>query len=667
MQKTMLLAYALLQLIVGSLYAQKVDSAYIKNMYAYYDKYFNDPTDPVVLAASDTLFTMAIACNDTVMAKVALGGKLDYYYYGQGEHRTDSVIAGVNRLKSFAKKVQNDELYYWAWTARLVNYYIKEGEYNIALVEAEKMLQEAEQDGLPANIAECYFAMANVYHAKGLLRKSREFMLKEIELFENTGITRYHISCQYSDAAKISIDLGEKEQAPGLLKKALETAKTPYHEVTAKLVYVSLYLIQGDKEAAYRMLEECRRMYMDNPSLKRHLHYFHDVEIEYNWKVGNYNKALEILNEREGELLKINHLSLLIEMRKTKADILWDMNRKEEAADLYRNFLLEQKREKERNEEVTTGEFATLLNMQRLNAEKQQLEESVREGQLRHTRIVLFFVVGILCVLLFSLLQQRRLNRKLKRSRDKLDEQNNILIEAKEELYKAKEIAEQSNWMKTVFIQNMSHEIRTPLNAIVGFSGVLVDLFSDEEEIKQYVSLIEDNSRLLLKLIGDVLDISALDSDVEINYYDVDVNTCCQTSIDTARELFPKDVKLIFEPACDSLVINSNSSYIGQVLDNLLGNASKFTQEGTVILAYEVKAEEKLLVFTVTDTGIGIPVDEQEHIFERFVKLDSFSQGTGLGLSVCRAIARKLGGSLYVDKEYTGGTRFIFSIPLQGT
>ena len=124
-----------------------------------------------------------------------------------------------------------------------------------------------------------------------------------------------------------------------------------------------------DKEAAYRMLEECRRMYMDNPSLKRHLHYFHDVEIEYNWKVGNYNKALEILNEREGELLKINHLSILIEMRKTKADILWDMNRKEEAADLYRNFLLEQKREKERNEEVTTGEFATLLNMHRLNAE----------------------------------------------------------------------------------------------------------------------------------------------------------------------------------------------------------------------------------------------------------------------------------------------------------
>ena len=124
-------------------FTSKDSSIDIKSMRAYYKQYFNDPTDPIVLTASDTLFDMAIRCNDTVMAKIALGAKVDYYYYGQGENRTDSIIAGVNRLKQYARSVGNAELYYWAWAARLVNYYIIQGEYNIALLEAEKMLQEA--------------------------------------------------------------------------------------------------------------------------------------------------------------------------------------------------------------------------------------------------------------------------------------------------------------------------------------------------------------------------------------------------------------------------------------------------------------------------------------------------------------------------------------------
>ena len=631
-------------------------------MHAYYKKHFSDPTDPIVLTASDTLLDMAIRCNDTVMSKIALGAKLDYYYYGQGENRTDSVIAGVNRLKRFARSVGNAELYYWAWAARLVNYYIIQGEYNIALLEAEKMLQEAKKEGKQESIAECYYALANVYAAKGLMKKSQEFMLKEIDIFENTDVVRYNISCQYSDAAKIYIDLGEEEKAPELLKKALKAVKSPYHEVTANLVYVSLYLAQGDTVAARQALEKCRQMYADEPSLKRHIHYLYDVEIDYDWKVGNFQKALNVLDERETELKRKNNLATLMQLRKTKADILWDMNRKEEAAGLYRDFLLEQKKEKERNEEVATGEFATMLNLQQLTAEKGRLEKISQEKQLQNTRIILFSVIGILCVVIVFLWQQRKLNAKLEKSRDKLDEKNRILIEAKEELRKAKEVAEQSNWLKTMFIQNMSHEIRTPLNPIVGFSGVLVDMLDDKEDIGQYVALIESNSKLLLKLVGDILDISILDSEVEIKHNAVDVNACCQASIDAAGTLFSPDTKLVFKPACDELIINSNYNYIVQVLDNLLSNASKFTHEGSVTLAYEVETNQ--LIFTVTDTGIGIPIDEQEHVFERFVKLDNFSQGAGLGLSICRIVAERLGGFLIIDREYTQGTRFIFCVSM---
>ena len=664
MLKKTILACVLLHLVVGTISPQKIDSIDIKSMRAYYKQYFNDPTDPIVLTASDTLFDMAIRCNDTVMAKIALGAKVDYYYYGQGENRTDSIIAGVNRLKQYARSVGNAELYYWAWAARLVNYYIIQGEYNIALLEAEKMLQEAKGEKKQGSIAECYYALANVYTAKGLVKKSQEFMLKEIDIFENANVFRYNISCQYSDAAKIYIDLGEAEKAPELLKKALKTSKSTYHEVTAKLVYVSLYLAQGDTAAARKALEECRQMYMGEPSMKRHIHYLYDVEIDYNWRVGNYNKALSVLDERETELRKKNNLTTLMALRKTKADILWDMNRKEEAAGLYRDFLLEQKKEKERNEEITTSEFATMLNLQQLNAEKVRLEKISQKKQLQNTRTILFSVLGLLCIVVIFLWQQRKLNAKLHRAKNKLDEQNRTLIKAEEELRKAKEVAEQSNWLKTMFIQNMSHEIRTPLNSIVGFSGVLVDMLDEKEDIGQYVALIESNSKLLLKLVGDILDISILDSEVEIKHNAVDVNACCQASIDAAGASFDPGVKLIFEPACDELIINSNYSYIVQVLDNLLGNASKFTHVGSVTLTYEVKKEENQLIFTVTDTGIGIPVEEQERVFERFVKLDNFSQGAGLGLSICRIVAERLGGYLRIDKGYTQGTRIIFCVSM---
>ena len=206
--------------------------------------------------------------------------------------------------------------------------------------------------------------------------------------------------------------------------------------------------------------------------------------------------------------------------------------------------------------------FATMLNLQQLTAEKGRLEKISQKNQLQNTRSILFSVIGILCIVVVFLGQQRKLNAQLERSRDKLDEKNRILIEAKEELHKAKEIAEQSNWLKTMFIQNMSHEIRTPLNSIVGFSGVLVDMLDDKEDIGQYVALIESNSKLLLKLVGDILDISILDSEVEIKHNAVDVNACCQASIDAAGTLFSPGIKLIFKPTCDELIINSNYNYI---------------------------------------------------------------------------------------------------------
>lgn len=660
MLKKIFLICIAFQWIAMTAFARKADSMHVDSMRAYHTKNFNDPTNPAILKAADTLLLMAAKHNDTLMTKLALGGKIDYYYYTPGENRTDSVIAWVNRIKQYARSIKNPELYYWAWSARLVNYYIRQGEYNIALVEAEKMLQQAQEEKVLSNIAECYSALGNIYSAKGLAKKSQEFMLKEIDIFEKNTVVRYNISFQYSDAAKIYIDYGESEKAPELLKKALQQAKTPYHKVTAKLVYVSLYLAQNNNAAARQTLEECREMFAGEPSLKRHIHYLYSTEVEYYKETGNYKEALQTLEKIEKRLTDRNDINGLAETGKTKADIFWEMNRKEEAAGLYRNFLLEQKKEKERNEEITTSEFATMLNLQQLSIKNRELEKISQERRLQNVRIISISLSGLLCLVIFFLCHQRKLNRKLKKSRDKLDEKNRILIKAEEELRKAKEVAENNSWMKTVFIQNMSHEIRTPLNSIVGFSAVLADLFANQEEIKQYAVLIEENSKLLLKLISDILDISALDNDVEIRRYATDVNNCCLTAVEVTRTSFSPGIDLRFEPGCDQLTINSNSERITQVLENLLNNAAKFTSEGSVTLAYEMK--EKQLIFTVTDTGIGVPVDQQEHVFERFVKLDDFSQGTGLGLPICRIIAERLGGYLIIDKEYTQGTRFVFCV-----
>ena len=666
MMKKTILACVFLQLVLGTVFAQTVDSTHIKNMHAYYKKHFSDPTDPIVLTASDTLLDMAIRCNDTVMSKIALGAKLDYYYYGQGENRTDSVIAGVNRLKRFARSVGNAELYYWAWAARLVNYYIIQGEYNIALLEAEKMLQEAKKEGKQESIAECYYALANVYAAKGLMKKSQEFMLKEIDIFENTDVVRYNISCQYSDAAKIYIDLGEEEKAPELLKKALKAVKSPYHEVTANLVYVSLYLAQGDTVAARQALEKCRQMYADEPSLKRHIHYLYDVEIDYDWKVGNFQKALNVLDERETELKRKNNLATLMQLRKTKADILWDMNRKEEAAGLYRDFLLEQKKEKERNEEVATGEFATMLNLQQLTAEKGRLEKISQEKQLQNTRIILFSVIGILCVVIVFLWQQRKLNAKLEKSRDKLDEKNRILIEAKEELRKAKEVAEQSNWLKTMFIQNMSHEIRTPLNALSGFSSILTDNNIDAEMRKQCNDIIQQNSDLLLKLIDDVVDLSSLErGKMQFRFEIHDAVSLCQNVIDTVDKIKQTSASIVFQTSLGKLELYTDEARLQQLLINLLINATKFTTEGRITLTLE--KQDGMALFAVTDTGCGIAPEKQGKIFHRFEKLDENVQGSGLGLSICQLIVERFGGEIWIDTEYKDGSRFVFTHPIPNT
>ena len=242
------------------------------------------------------------------------------------------------------------------------------------------------------------------------------------------------------------------------------------------------------------------------------------------------------------------------------------------------------------------------------------------------------------------------------------------LKESKRKQEEMRRKAENAIRKKNMFLSNMSHEVRTPLNAIVGFSTLLAseeDMGMDDDSRKQACEIIRVNSHQLLKLINDILDLSDFEEDnIHFNIKEHDAVKICNEVIETIRASYKLNVRLEFETALASLKLETDDSRLRQVLINLLVNAVKFTKEGSVVLKLE-KTNDGTALFSVADTGCGIPKEKQKLIFERFEKLNEFVQGTGLGLSICRLIVTFVGGKIWIDGDYTRGARFCFTHPLK--
>ena len=231
-----------------------------------------------------------------------------------------------------------------------------------------------------------------------------------------------------------------------------------------------------------------------------------------------------------------------------------------------------------------------------------------------------------------------------------------------QELIDAKVKAEESDKLKSAFIANMSHEIRTPLNAIVGFSKIIAETENPEER-KSYFSIVETNNGRLLGLINEILDLSKIESGImEFDMETIHVAALCQDIQQTMRLRCQPGVELIFEPSDPNLLLTTDKNRLSQVFNNLIGNAIKFTKNGTIRFGYRI--EKNALYFYVSDTGKGIPEDKRQKVFDRFIKGDSFTQGTGLGLPICRSIVEKLGGKIYLESEVDKGTTFTFTLPI---
>lgn len=616
-------------------------------------------------AMCDTLFRRAAAAGNVRMQTVALCLRLDHFYY---KNDRAEILEGVRRVQEFCRKHPKEDLryfYYFVWSSRLITYYIKQNQPNTAIYETRKMLAEAEEDDYPEGVAACYRMLANLYLTQGAWRMAYDNFRRQIEVLEHNGIDDINLPTQYASLAQCALELDMPDSAFVALQKAASLPKrTTYQEFTVNKGFGLYYIRTENFAEAKKRLEASEELFRRDPSLRFHTAGLSYLRTAYFKASGQYGKALETILETQRDTVirssGFNNYALTKEL----GDVYWHLREMERAAANYREYIRLSDSVRNREIRTATDDFSGILEISRLHNETKELQYDLQRKRLRNTYLIICLLAGVLVTGGVGYARMMKLNRRLKASEATVLAQNEHLRISGEELLEAKEQAEQASRMKTEFIQHMSHEVRTPLNSIVGFSQVLASEFRDKPATGEYASIIEANSATLLRLFDDVLEVAYLDQTGDLPRCDVTaLNNLCNDCVEsTLPELHP-GVSLLDELPVSDPVVRTNLKRIEQVLLHLLRNAAKFTRSGRIVLTYECLPAERLLRFAVTDTGPGIPAGRHEEVFRRFVKIDPFSQGTGLGLPICRLIAAKLGGRLFVDPEYASGCRMIFEVP----
>lgn len=344
-----------------------------------------------------------------------------------------------------------------------------------------------------------------------------------------------------------------------------------------------------------------------------------------------------------------------------KIEILKAAGKKEDALAVYEELL-------EYISRMNTTAFTRQLNQLKTlhdqnNADIQNRELTYQKSQTVQKQKQLVISLSFSAVLLVIFIILFRYYYHARKLKNELEKEKHTLIESEHNLRIAKDQAEEASNMKSAFIANISHEIRTPLNAIVGFAELLGD--ADENEKQNFIDIISANSDSLLTIVNDVLDLSIFEMQAsKPNLQKCLVQYCCQYALDQIKHRTAPDVKLTFTHPDEPFTMLTDPLRLQQLLGNLLTNAAKFTTEGEINLNFDIDKKNRQVIFTITDTGCGIPPEKQQLIFNPFSKVDDFKQGAGLGLSICRKIAKLLDGNIMIDTTYTKGARFIFIHPI---
>ena len=559
----------------------------------------------------------------------------------------DSVIAWGQQISPVLEKENKMELSFSV--RQLVVYlYSLRGDIGEAIDEARQMYEKAETMRYDLGIALSSAAIGDAYFCSNMPDEAID-SYKEAIRYPTTPSENNHYK-EMSTLKLIQIlILEEKIQEAEKYRKLLSKSKSIYTNQTLQFLTlttdVSYYIQKNELQNAHDCLLQAEQIYQSDKQPYYYITYNY-MQGRYNAAIGNHSLALHYYDYILENIPQKMRSIIYLQVAYTKAKLLIAMNNKKEAAHLYEEISII-------TDSVVAPSYAHRINSLRASYEENRMKV---ENKAEFNRIFLggiligIIVLGIMIYLVIHILKQ---NKKIAESKIRMEQ--------------SRLNAENAMQTKSLFLSNMSHEIRTPLSALSGFSSLLTEQALDEETRRQCGDIIQQNSDLLLKLINDVIDLSNLEiGNMKFNFNYCDAIAICNNVIDTVNKVKQTQAELRFNTSLASLKLYTDDSRLQQLLINLLINATKFTPQGNITL--EVQQESKdFALFSVTDTGCGIPLEKQSSIFNRFEKLNEGAQGTGLGLSICQLIIERIGGKIWIDSSYTTGCRFYFTHPINLT
>lgn len=447
---------------------------------------------------------------------------------------------------------------------------------------------------------------------------------------------------------------------------------TNYYIIYRRMLSNYEALHPGEIKDVYQKIEELKKA---SPDIEEDIiNSGYLVDAYYYMASGNYAAALPLLqNAARLQKNRTRRLSLL-QMEILAAGNLGD---KSALLSAYQEYLPLVEKHFSDSEEDRLLEYQVLYDVNTLTASNADLEAQYARAEVdQHRRMLLIGGVAItvlaviLVMLFFAYRRSRRLSKNLAETNVMLTGERDTLRRIQKELIAARDKAKTAEQHKSDFINTISHEVSEPVNAIVGYSQLIVDSVEGSRRavLERFVQIIELNAQLLNTLVNDVLDISELDnSRIVIKVKNVKLKEMCEVSADSVRARLEPGVALNVLPLTPDdaeACIDTDLLRAEQVIINLLTNATKFTDKGHINLLYGLHKDENKAEIIVEDTGPGIPKGRERKIFERFYKGSQVNQGIGLGLPICRLVSRLLGGSVYLDTEYTDGARFVFTLPI---
>lgn len=521
------------------------------------------------------------------------------------------------------------------------------GEIRMAIAQSDQMYSKARALAYPFGNALALNAMGEVYSYTGRLREAGVAYEESLRLLDGMDGEDVHIRMLLVELIDYNLRIRNVNGASRYLARLNlypEDRLSPLKLAMRHISNASCQLFKGDLKAASHCLVQIGQL--ETQLIPEIRQYLLIIDARYLVATGEHEAALTAYNDfLQTEYARINH-NIYKEALLEKADLLVKMGNKEEAYGQYGKVFSYIKTSFEKNYPKEIDRLCT-----RFQAD--QLAYQNERDRIVSMRFYLAGIIVSVLFLIFLLVLGWKKIFRLKRS------------QMRQEAMKEKAV--QAIQRKNMFLSNMSHEVRTPLNAIVGFSAVLTDEDEsfDDESRREFSEIIKVNSFQLLKLINDILDFSDFENDnITFNIRTHDAVKLCNEVVETVMASRKLEVEMRFDTDLSVLMLDTDDARLRQVLINLLVNAAKFTEQGSIVLELKM-ADAGTALFSVTDTGCGIPPEKQHLIFERFEKLNDFVQGSGLGLSICQLIVKYMNGKLWVDSGYTRGARFCFTHPLK--